>query len=246
MPLLSPDAFVHLPSLAGKIVEPEKSFFRFSPEWMSQFDRMARERGLPPDWRLTDEAREATRAAAMAGRAGDLWLFAYGSLMWDPALRIVEIRTGRLPGYRRRFCLKIQIGRGSADKPALMAALDQGGECCGLVYRIPAEQVDRETEILWMREMIAGSYVPTFLHVDTPQGPVDALAFVVNRQSRQFYEADAAEAAQMIASGSGLVGTSLEYLEKLTERLQLVGLSDPAMEELLTRIRSGVFHGAGP
>ena len=63
MPLLSPDAFVHLPALAGKIVEPEKSFFRLSRERMSEFDRLARERGLPPDWRLTDEAREATRAA---------------------------------------------------------------------------------------------------------------------------------------------------------------------------------------
>src|SRR5262249_42643894 len=104
---------------------------------------------------------------------------------------------------------------------------------------------DRESEILWMREMIAGSYVPTFLPVDTPQGPVEALTFVANRQSRQFYEADAEEAARLIASGSGMVGTSLEYLEKLIERLKLVGLSDPAMEELLTHTRASAPHGAG-
>jgi cation transport protein ChaC len=245
LPLLPPEAFVHLPALAGRIVEPEKSFFRLSRERMSEFDRMARERGLPPDWRLTDEAREATRATAMAGRTGDLWLFAYGSLMWDPAVHIVEIRTGRVSGYQRRFCLKIQIGRGSTDKPALMAALDGGGECSGLVYRIPAERVDRETEILWMREMIAGSYVPTFLPVDTTHGPVEALAFVANRQSRQFYEADADEAAQMIAAGSGVVGTSLEYLEKLTERLALVGLTDPAMEDLLANTRAHALRSTG-
>jgi cation transport protein ChaC len=244
MPLLPPDAFVHLPALVGKIVEPEKSFFRLSRERLSEFDRLARERGLPPDWRLTDEAREATRAMAMAARTGDLWLFAYGSLMWDPAVHITEIRTGRLQGYQRRFCLKIQIGRGSTEKPALMAALDQGGECYGLVYRIAAEQVDRETEILWMREMIAGSYVPTFVPVDTPQGPVEALTFVANRQSRQFHEADAEETVRLIASGKGMVGTSLEYLEKLTERLQLVGLSDPAMTELLTRTRMHALHSA--
>ena len=107
-----------------------------------------------------------------------------------------------------------------------------------------AEQVDRETEILWMREMIAGSYVPTFVPVDTPQGPVEALTFVANRQSRQFYEADAEETVRLIASGKGMVGTSLEYLEKLTERLQLVGLSDPAMAELLARTRVHALHSA--
>jgi glutathione-specific gamma-glutamylcyclotransferase len=238
--LLPPEAFRHVPALAGKIIEPEKSFFRLSRERMRELDRMARESGYPADWRLSDEAREATRKDAMAGHTGDLWLFAYGSLMWDPAVHVVEIRTGVLEGFHRRFCLKLQIGRGSADRPALMAGLDHGGECHGLALRIPAAQVETETEILWMREMLAGSYVPTFLAVATPQGPIDALAFVVNRQSDRYCEPDIDEAARLIATGRGVRGTSLEYLVNVAERLELVGLPDPAIETLLMRVRKVV------
>ena len=234
---LPPEAFRHVPALAGKIVEPEKSFFRLSRERLTELDRLARENGFPENWRLSDEAREATRREALDGRAGDLWLFAYGSLMWDPAVHVVEIRTAALEGYHRRFCLKSRIGRGSADRPALMAGLDLGGECHGLTLRVPADHVDRETEILWMREMIAGSYVPTFVPVETPQGPLEALAFVINRQSSRYCEPDLEEAARLIATGRGARGTSLEYLENVAERLALLGLSDPAIDALLARAR---------
>jgi glutathione-specific gamma-glutamylcyclotransferase len=235
--LLPPEAFARLPALAGKIIEPERSFFRLSRERLLEFDRLAQQAGYPADWRLSDEAREATRARVLAGRTGDLWLFAYGSLMWDPAIHIIEIRTGRVDGFHRRFCLKSRIGRGSADKPALMAGLDHGGECTGLAYRIPAAHVERETEILWMREMIAGSYVPTILPIETPQGNVDGLAFVINRQSNHYFAPDADEAARLIATGRGVRGTSLEYLENVADRLALLGLSDPAIDDLLQRVR---------
>jgi cation transport protein ChaC len=234
---LPPEAFEHVPALAGKVIDPETSFFRLSRERLVELDRLAHESGYPANWRLSDEAREATRTQALAGRTGDLWLFAYGSLMWDPAVHIVEIRTAALGGYHRRFCLKSQIGRGSAERPALMAGLDHGGRCHGLALRIPADLVDRETEILWMREMVAGSYVPSFLPVETPQGPLEALAFVINRQSRRYCEPDLEEAARLIATGRGARGTSLEYLVNVAERLQLVGLSDPSIDALLVRVR---------
>jgi cation transport protein ChaC len=235
--LLPPEAFVHVPALAGRIVEPETSYFRMAHARFDEFDRMAREQGYPPGWRLTHEQREATRAQALAGRDGDLWLFAYGSLMWDPAVHIVEIRIATVQGYHRRFCLKSQIGRGSAERPALMAALDQGGTCQGLAYRIPAGHVDRETEILWMREMMSGAYVPTFVALETPQGPLEALTFAMNRRSSRYVQLDIDETARLIGTGRGMRGTSLEYLENLADRLHLLGISDPDLEELRVRAR---------
>jgi cation transport protein ChaC len=235
--LLPPDAFLHVPMLAGKIFEPERSFFRLTGERLRELDRVARANGYPDDWRLTDQQREANRAAVLNGHAGDLWLFAYGSLMWDPAVHIVEIRTGTLQGFHRRFCLKTQIGRGSADKPALMAGLDIGGTCQGLVFRIPEQSVARETEFLWMREMIAGTYLPTLVPISTPQGPVQALTFVMNRQSSRYVRLDVEETARLIATGRGIRGTCLEYLENLAERLDLLGLADPDIDELRRRVR---------
>jgi cation transport protein ChaC len=235
--LLPPEAFVHVPALTGKVVDPERSFFRRSREWLADLDRVALENGYPDNWRLTDAEREATRAEVLARKGRDLWVFAYGSLMWDPGIHIVEIRTATLTGFHRSFCLKSQLGRGSADRPALMAALDRGGACSGLALRIPAEHVDRETEILWRREMLAGSYVPTFVPVETPQGGIaEAVTFVINRQCERYVQLDAEETASLIATGRGVRGTCLEYLENLTDRLGLLGLDDPAISDLHRRV----------
>jgi cation transport protein ChaC len=234
--LLPPEAFVHVPALAGKIVEPEKSFYRLSRERLAELDRSARDNGYPENWRLTDEQREATRAEVLARKGQDLWIFGYGSLMWDPAIHIVEIRTATLAGFHRSFCLKSRIGRGSAERPALMAALDRGGECRGLALRVPADHVDRETEILWMREMLAGSYVPTFVMIDTPQGSVEAVTFVINHESDRYVQLDIDETARLIATGRGVRGTCLEYLENLADRLDVLGIHDPAIHDLRRRV----------
>lgn len=235
--LLPADAFTHVPTLAGKIVEPEKSFFRQARERYGELDRLAQEQGMPADWRLSHEAREATRAKALAGRNADLWVFAYGSLMWDPGIHVVEIRRATLHGYHRRFCLKTTLGRGSRERPGLMAALDQGGICHGLALRVPSEHVDRETEILWAREMLAGSYVPSFVAVETPQGGVEALAFEINRADSRYVRLELEEMARMIAHGHGRIGSNLEYLDNLAERLDLLGFNDPALDEVRQRAR---------
>jgi cation transport protein ChaC len=236
--LLPPEAFRHVPALAGRLVPPEKSVFRLARDWLAELDRVARESGYPANWRLTDEEREATRAGVLARRGEDLWVFAYGSLMWDPGIHVVEIRTAALAGFHRRFCLKSQIGRGSPDKPALMAALDDGGACQGLAMRIPAEHVDDETDILWRREMLAGSYVPTFVPVETPQGEIrEAVTFVINRESDRYVRLGMEETARLIATGCGIRGTCLEYLENLADRLELLGLEDAAIRDLRRSVR---------
>ena len=233
---LSPDAFVHVPMLTGKIIEPENSSFRISLTSFEEWDRRAAAADNP-GWRRSHEDREATRRAALAGRLdADLWVFAYGSLMWDPAIHVVEIRRATLPGFHRRFCLKITIGRGSRKAPSLMAALDLGGECHGLVFRLPANLVDRETEILWMREMIGHGYTPVFRPVLTPQGPVEALAFVVDRSSPQFADVSGAEAAAIIATGKGRLGTNREYFDNLAEHVRLLGIEDNLFEEIRSEL----------
>ena len=124
-----------------------------------------------------------------------------------------------------------------------MAGLDDGGSCQGLAFRVPADVVDRETEILWMREMIAGTYLPTMVPVDTPQGRVDALTFVMNRNSSRYVRLDLEETARMISTGRGVRGTCLEYLENLAERLDLLGLHDLDIVALRARVREILADG---
>jgi cation transport protein ChaC len=236
--LLPPEAFVHVPKLSGKIIEPEKSTFRVSLATFEDWDRRAAQAGYGQNWRRSHEDREATRSTALAGRLNDdLWVFAYGSLMWDPAIHVVEIRTATLQGFHRRFCLKAEIGRGSKAAPSLMAALDIGGECHGLAFRIPATAVNHETEILWMREMIGEAYMPLFQTVVTPQGSVEALAFVMDRTSPRFVDLSSAEAARIIANGKGVLGTNLEYFDNLADHVAVLGIEDDVFEAIRFQLR---------
>jgi cation transport protein ChaC len=227
--------------LSGKIIEPEKSTFRVSLATFEEWDRRAAAAGYGKNWRRSHEDREATRSTALAGRLdADLWLFAYGSLMWDPAIHIVEIRRATLRGFHRRFCLKTEIGRGTKEAPALMAALDVGGECQGLAFQIPAGEVDHETEILWMREMIGHAYTPLFRTVSTPQGTVEALTFVMDRSNPRFVDVSSVEAAAIIATGRGVLGTNLEYFDHLADQVAVLGIVDQVFDEIRSELRGPV------
>ena len=111
---MSPDPYIHAPQLRGRIADPQASFFRtFQP---GDFDAALLAAGRPADWRYTDADREARRQAALSGRLqSDIWVFAYGSLMWDPAFVFAEVRRGRIAGYARRFCLSETYARGTRE-----------------------------------------------------------------------------------------------------------------------------------
>ena len=164
---LTEDPFRHHPGLKALLTPPETSFFRdIHP---ARIVGMLEEKGLPTDWIRSPEEIDALRRAALDGHEGDLWVFGYGSLMWDPAIDFVELRRARLPGYVRSFCLlDVKGGRGDPEQPGVMAALDTGGACEGLAFRIPADRVEDETRRLWYREQIGPAYRAVFAPAETP------------------------------------------------------------------------------
>ncbi|WP_425045209.1 gamma-glutamylcyclotransferase [Primorskyibacter sp. S87] len=230
----APNVFRHTPALRGRITPPDESELRFGQDRFDELDVQAKEEGWPAGWRMDHDAREENRQQVLAGRMlSDLWVFAYGSLIWDPAVQVDEYRYGSLNGWHRSFCMRLNGGRGSHEKPGLMAALDEGGYCDGVVFRIPAALVDAETRFMWRREMFSGSYCPIFQSVETPQGEVDALTFVMDRDSH-LYLPDLAEevAARMIANAEGALGPNFHYLDTLVRHLDELGITDDNMHRL--------------
>ena len=139
---LPPDPFHHHPGLRGKIIDPAESFFRnFRVESVLEEHP---ELAWVAEHMHSDAEREALRHAFLADREiEDLWVFAYGSLMWDPAIEFSEVRRAYVPNYARRFILKDMLGgRGNPEAPGLMAALDKGDGCEGLIFRIDADKVE--------------------------------------------------------------------------------------------------------
>jgi cation transport protein ChaC len=213
---------------------------RFGQDRFAELDVQAEAESWQSGWRIEHDAREANRREVLSGRlAQDLWVFAYGSLIWNPAVIVTEYRYGSLTGWHRSFCMRLEGGRGSHERPGLMAALDEGGHCDGLVFRIPAQLVDLETEFMWRREMFSGSYRPVFLEVATPQGAVDALVFVMD-QSNHRYMPELTEdmAARMISVAEGSLGSNFAYLDSLVQHLDELDIKDAAINKLHVNARA--------
>lgn len=184
--------------------------------------------------------REASRRATLAGHAGGLWVFAYGSMMWDPAIDFVEVRRAWLPGHVRRFILcDVHGARGTPEAPGLMAALDQGEGCHGLAFRIPTERVEDETRNLWAREMSLPSYVPQTLPTDLDGESVLALAFLADHGADMIRgDLTREEQVRYLATGTGFLGTSREYLETIARQFAALGIDDPEVTALLADVRA--------
>lgn len=235
------DPFTHLPQLRDRLTPPQQSALRVTPDVLALWDQHAREQGRPADWRLADAQREHTRRAVLGDLANpqDLWVFGYGSLMWDPGFHFAEVRQADLPGYQRRFSYRITGGRGTPERPALMLALEaQAGCCSGLVFRIPAEAVEGESQILWRREMIRGGYCPTLLPMATPQGSVTALVFAANTAHPEYAgELPLDETAAVIACASGFIGSNRGYLAQVAAQLDMLGIADAYIHQLHQRVQ---------
>ena len=74
-----------------------------------------------------DELRVGLEAIVQGREGHDLWVFAYGSLMWRPEFPVAERRLGTVRGFHRRFCLLQRRYRATPERPGLMLALDRGG-----------------------------------------------------------------------------------------------------------------------
>lgn len=237
------DRFSHHPELQSQIADPLQSFFR-------DFNAKAFFEDKPElHWVIellhSDSERAASRDETLAGRwDDDLWVFAYGSLMWDPAIQFSEVRRAHVPDYARRFILKdIYGGRGTPETPGLMAALDNGDGCDGLVFRIAKKDIETETEILWGREMIGPGYIPTFVPAIVEERTIEALTFVADHEAEAMQRnLTRQEQIQFITSGRGFLGSSLEYLANIVAHFTALGVTDEDCSALLGEAELSLKH----
>jgi cation transport protein ChaC len=190
---------------------------------------------VDPSHALTDEELAASLAATLKQKpAGSAWwVFAYGSLLWNPLFPFEEARPATLRGRHRRFCLWSVASRGTSNQPGLVLGLDRGGCCQGVVYRLPARGAKEELMLLWRREMVLGAYHPLWVTVRCGPSPLVALAFIVDRKHRQYTgKLTLGEQAEVLGSAAGAFGSSADYLERTRVALITHGVIDPYLERL--------------
>lgn len=167
----------------------------------------------------------------------DLWLFAYGSLIWRPEFSFLEQHSATLHGYNRSLCLWSRINRGTPEVPGLVFALDEGGQCEGVVYRIAANQVKSIFPPLWQREMPSGAYNPQWVECQTEQALISALTFVINPNTDAYVPTMPIEQLrQVVHAAHGINGACIEYVLQTASALKRANIADPKLEFLMQHL----------
>jgi glutathione-specific gamma-glutamylcyclotransferase len=178
---------------------------------------------------LTEAERRRSLAdiLATAPAAEDVWIFGYGSLIWNPVVEFRERRSARVYGWHRRLCLMTRVARGTPACPGLMLGLVRGGSCAGVALRLAAAQREHELDLLWHLEMVDDAYRPVWVRAQTALGRIHAIAFVANPLHRRYaLPMNDGDAARMVASARGQFGLCMEYVSNTVSHLRGMGISD--------------------
>ena len=169
---------------------------------------------------------------------GEVWLFGYGSLIWNPTFDVQAREVATLHGWHRSFCLRTVAGRASPQTPGRMLSLESGGSTLGVALQVPADALYDQLKAVWLREMVTGAYIPTWAPITLADGQRTwALAFVANT-AHPFHDADSAVGtiAPFVASATGPFGTNADYVFRLRAALLEVSVSDQYIDDLAREV----------
>ena len=176
----------------------------------------------------------------MSRGAHDLWIFAYGSLMWNPGFAFSVRHRAKLVGYRRALCVYSVLYRGTRLRPGLVLGLDRGGACEGVAYRIAAAEAPPVLAYVRARELIYGVYREAALPVSLAESngsEVLALTYIAERQHPS-YAGDLGHAseARVVRAAAGTMGPNADYLFNTVDHMRALAISEPRLERLAVRV----------
>jgi glutathione-specific gamma-glutamylcyclotransferase len=202
-----------------------------TPELVALCWRKEEKRGVDKRWTpLTDSQQDALAGRLCREAGGEpLWVFAYGSLIWRPTFEAVEQRRATAIGWHRSFCMDITDWRGTPEQPGLMMALDRGGRCEGVAYRLPDDglfgQVARlvRREILFREDLSMVRWIP----LRSGSGAIRALVFWAGPTGEGIsLKLPLDKVAWVLARACGYAGSGAEYLYNTVAHLEELGIRD--------------------
>ncbi|HEX2826701.1 MAG TPA: gamma-glutamylcyclotransferase [Burkholderiales bacterium] len=191
------------------------------------------------DTRGEEGFREVEHECCPKLPSGDLWVFGYGSLMWDPGFDYVRSQPALLRGYHRAFCVTSTRYRGTPERPGLVLGLDRGGSCRGIAFLVPDANVEPVLHALWEREMPGRVYSPRVVSIDLGGARASALTFVADRgQDGYMGRLEVDEMARTIADCSGARGPNADYLFNTLRHLDAAGIRERRLYALARAVQA--------
>ncbi len=202
-----------------------------TPELVALVERVEPDPGPEPHMRdPTDlELDEMAEKLLAEHNPETLWLFAYGSLIWNPDFESVSSVRAHALGWHRSFCFVVKRWRGTRKTPGLMMALDRGGSCVGIAYQLPDASLKQQIVRLLDREVDAmpPTNVAKWIWVNSSTGRIKALTFVAARDGPAYAgKQPPASTAAAIARAARHWGSSAIYLQRTVEKLEEHGIRD--------------------
>ena len=174
-------------------------------------------------------------------QTGRLWVFGYGSLIWNPGFPVADRQIARLDGWHRSFCMRSIHHRGSVEAPGLVLALDrqENALCDGVAFAVAPGQEDATVAALRERELVSSAYLETMLPVTLRQGgTVTALVYVIDPDHDQYCGGLPLEQqARIISRSVGGRGSNRDYLFSTADHLSALGITDPDLVWLADQVR---------
>ncbi len=175
---------------------------------------------------------------------GDLWIFGYASLMWNPGFDFVEVVKARVYGFHRALCVRSWVHRGTRDNPGLVFGLDVGGSCSGRAFRVNGANRMVVQEYLIERELVTGVYEPRLLWAHAQRRRMRCLGFVVNRCHPQYVTGLSVERqAEVVVQGMGPSGANIDYVVNTLIELERLGVRDRRLHRLRRLLETQCRNG---
>lgn len=170
----------------------------------------------------------------------NLWVFGYGSLMWNPEFTYTESTTARLYGYHRRLCLWSVRYRGTPEKPGLVVGMAPGGSCSGIAFKVKDVDIESTIDYLYEREMVSNAYKPIIKDTHlSDKRIVRALTFVSKPDHPQYAEKmSIAKITNVVADAHGPKGSNIEYIINTAAHLQTIGIDNTEIHHVANKLKS--------
>lgn len=190
-----------------------------------------------------DDFASASAEILASKSEGPLWIFGYGSLLWNPGFDYEERRPAWLRGWHRAFCMQLMRFRGSPEQPGLMLALDHGGSCKGEVFKVSNFTAASEIDKLLRREVPYRRLARAWRWVDVDIAGVrqKALTFYAGMRRDLFYaNLPIQQQAHMLARAVGHGGSGAAYLHQTVMKLEELGIHDRYLWQLQHLVASEI------